>query len=172
LFLVVKLKKETQLTDTNVLFQVKENNAMKAMQHELAELRVKVESLKGVETEVKRVNVLLHDKERELETVLISLQHERDEKVDLVNEKECVEKERGEEVERMNRENTKLKAELDELNERIKSNEIGAEGESWSCGPEWWDCSYVVRSHSWHLVFRIVWGALSVQYHIGGGICL
>jgi hypothetical protein len=98
------------------------------MQHELAELRIKVDSLKGVEAEIKRITVLLHDKERELETVVISLQHERDEKIDLVNEKELVEKERREEVERMNRENTKLKVELDELNERIKSNEIGAEG--------------------------------------------
>ena len=114
----------------NVLFQVKENNVLKTMQHELAELRIKVESLKGVEAEIKRITVLLHDKERELETVLITLQHERDEKVDLVNEKEHVEKERREEVERMNIENTKLKAELDELNERIKSNEIGAEGKS------------------------------------------
>lgn len=112
----------------NILFQVKENNVLKTMQHELAELRIKVESLKGVETEMKRITVLLHDKERELETVLISLQHERDEKIDLANEKEHVEKERREEVERMNNENTKLKAELDELNERIKSNEIGAEG--------------------------------------------
>jgi chromosome segregation ATPase len=114
----------------NVLFQVKENNVLKTMQHELAELRIKVESLKGVEAEIKRITLLLHDKERELETVLISLQHERDEKIDLVNEKEHVEKERREEVERMNIENTKLKAELDELNERIKSNEIGAEGKS------------------------------------------
>jgi chromosome segregation ATPase len=114
----------------NVLFQVKENNVFKTMQHELAELRVKVESLKGVESEIKRITHLLHDKERELETVLISLQHERDEKMDLANEKEHVEKERREEVEQMNRENTKLKSELDELNERIKSNEIGAEGKS------------------------------------------
>jgi hypothetical protein len=30
----------------------------------------------------------------------------------------------------MNGENIKLKAELDELNERIKSNQIGAEGKS------------------------------------------
>lgn len=98
------------------------------MQHELAELRIKAESLKGVEADVKRITVLLHDKERELETVMVSLQQERDEKMDLVNEKEHVDKERREEVERMNRENSNLKAELDELNERIKSNEIGAEG--------------------------------------------
>jgi predicted transcriptional regulator len=90
-----------------------------------------------VEAEAKRITVLLNEKERELETVRVSLQHERDEKVDLVNEKDRVEKERREEVERVNSENTKLKAELDELNERIKSNEIGAEGKSCSCGPEW-----------------------------------
>jgi len=106
---------------------VKENNVLKSMQHELAELRIKVDTLKGVEAETKRITVLLHDKERELETVLISLQHERDEKIDLANEKERVEEERREEVERMNRENSGLKAELDELNEKIKSNEIGAE---------------------------------------------
>lgn len=61
-----------------------------------------------------------------------SLEHERDEKVDLVNEKERIEKERKEELEIMNSENTKLKVELDELNERIKSNQIGAEGKSHS----------------------------------------
>ena len=80
--------------------------------HACAELQIKDESLKGVEAETKRITLLLHDKERELETVLISLQHERDEKVDLANEKERVEKERREEVERMNRENTKLNVEL------------------------------------------------------------
>jgi hypothetical protein len=66
------------------------NNTLKSLQHELAEL---VESLNGVETEAKRINVLLNEKERELETVLIFLHHERDEKVDLVNEKDRVEKE-------------------------------------------------------------------------------
>lgn len=119
-----------QLRYFNVLLQVKENNVLKSLQHELAELRIKVESLKGVEAETKRITLLLNEKERELETVLVSLQHERDEKIDLVNEKERVDKERREEVERMNSENTNLKAELDELNERIKSNEIGAEGKS------------------------------------------
>jgi hypothetical protein len=113
-----------------MFIQVKENNILKSTQLELAELRIKVDSLKGLEVETKRITVMLNDKERELEIVLKSLEHERDEKIDLVNEKELVEKERREEVERMNSENSKLKAELDELNERIKSNQIGAEGKS------------------------------------------
>jgi uncharacterized coiled-coil DUF342 family protein len=95
-------------------------------------LRIKVESLKGLEAETKRITNILNDKERELEAVVRSLEHERDEKVDLVNEKERIEKEHKEKLERMNSENTKLKAELDELNERIKSNQIGAEGKSHS----------------------------------------
>ena len=119
-----------QLHCFNVVLQIKENNVLKSLQHEVAELRIKAESLKGVEAETKRIAVLLNEKERELETAVLSLQHERDEKIDLVNEKERVEKERREEVERMNSENRKLKAELDELNEKIKSNEIGAEGKS------------------------------------------
>jgi hypothetical protein len=86
-----------------------------------------------VEAETKRINVILNDKERELEAVIRSLEHERDEKVDLVNEKERIEKERKEELERMNDENTELKAKLDELNERIKSDQIGAEGKSHVC---------------------------------------
>jgi DNA repair exonuclease SbcCD ATPase subunit len=110
--------------------QVKENNMLKSTQHELAELRIKVDSLKGLEAETKRITLILNDKEQELEAVLKSLEHERDEKIDLVNEKERVEKARKEELERMNSENIKLKAELDELNERIKSNQIGAEGKS------------------------------------------
>jgi hypothetical protein len=52
-----------------------------------------------VEAEEKHITVLLNEKKHELETVLISLQHERDEKVNLVNEKDCAEKERREEVE-------------------------------------------------------------------------
>ncbi|XP_021923468.1 unconventional myosin-Va [Zootermopsis nevadensis] len=106
---------------------VKENNILKSTQHELADLRIKVESLKGLEAETKRITIVLNDKERELEAVVRSLEHEQDEKVDLVNEKERIEKERKEELEIMNSENIKLKAELDELNERIKSNQIGAE---------------------------------------------
>ncbi|PNF43034.1 hypothetical protein B7P43_G08783 [Cryptotermes secundus] len=106
---------------------VKENNMMKSTQHELAELRIKVDSLKGLEAETKRITLILNNKEQELEAVLKSLEHERDEKIDLVNEKEHLEKARKEELERMNGENIKLKAELDELNERIKSNQIGAE---------------------------------------------
>jgi hypothetical protein len=112
--------------------QVKENNILKSTQHELSELRVKVDSLKGLEAETKRITLLLNDKENELEAVLKSLEHERDEKIDLVNEKERVEKARKEELETVNGENLKLKAELDELNERIKSNQIGAEGKSHS----------------------------------------
>jgi len=118
-----------------LFIQVKENNILKSTQHELAELRIKVDSLKGLEAETKRITIILSDKERELETLLKSLEHERDEKMDLVNEKERIEKERKAELERMNGENTKLKAELDELNERIKSNQIGAEGKQHSC--EW-----------------------------------
>jgi len=117
----------------NLFIQVKENNILKSTQHELAELRIKVDSLKGLEAETKRITIILSDKERELETLLKSLEHERDEKMDLVNEKERIEKERKAELERMNGENTKLKAELDELNERIKSNQIGAEGKQHSC---------------------------------------
>jgi myosin-5 len=103
---------------------------LKSTQNELVELRVKVDSLKGLEAETKRITLMLNDKEKELETVTKSLELERDEKIDLVNEKERVEKARKEEVDRMNGENIKLKAELDELNERIKSNQIGAEGKS------------------------------------------
>lgn len=116
----------------NLFMQVKENNILKSTQHELAELRIKFDSLKGLEAETKRITLVLNDKEQELEAVLKSLEHERDEKIDLVNEKERVEKARKEELERMNGENIKLKAELDELNERIKSNQIGAEGKSHS----------------------------------------
>jgi hypothetical protein len=119
-----------QLLYCDHFVQVKENSVLKSTQHELSELRVKVDSLKGLEAETRRVTLMLNDKENELEAVLKSLEHERDEKIDLVNEKERVEKARKEELERMNGENLKLKAELDELNERIKSNQIGAEGKS------------------------------------------
>ncbi|XP_046984873.1 unconventional myosin-Va [Schistocerca americana] len=106
---------------------VKENNALKLAQTELLELKPKFDALRVVETEKKQMVALLTKKDEDLETLKKSLENERDEKMDLINEKERSEKERAEEVERINKENLRLKSELDELNERIKSNQIGAE---------------------------------------------
>ncbi|KAJ9582514.1 hypothetical protein L9F63_003128, partial [Diploptera punctata] len=106
---------------------VKENNMLKSTQQELADMRGKLENMKGFESDVKRITNTLNSKEKELETLLKTLEQERDEKMDLVNEKERIEKERKEEVDKVNDENVKLKTQLTELNEKIKSNQIGAE---------------------------------------------
>ena len=112
------------------MLQVKENNVLKSAQHELAEMRSKLDGFKGLESDMKRITVTLNSKEKELDALLKTLQQERDEKMDLINEKERIEKEYKEEIETKNSENVKLKAELDETNEKIKSNQIGAEGRS------------------------------------------
>ncbi|PSN35591.1 Unconventional myosin-Va [Blattella germanica] len=106
---------------------VKENNILKSTQHELAELRIKLDSMKGLESDVKRITITLNTKEKELDILLKTLEQERDEKMDIMNEKERIEKEHKGEIEKINNENVKLKAELDEMNEKMKSNQIGAE---------------------------------------------
>ncbi|XP_049955343.1 unconventional myosin-Va-like [Schistocerca serialis cubense] len=125
---------ETQVSDskdpdeepeqTNI--PVRENNALRMAQIELLEVKRKFDALRVVETEKKMMVALLQRKDEDLKTLKSLLENERKEKMIIINEKEHFEKEKAEEVERINKENLRLKAELDKLNERIKSNQSGA----------------------------------------------
>ncbi|XP_049955336.1 unconventional myosin-Va-like [Schistocerca serialis cubense] len=95
-------------------------------QIELLEVKRKFDALRVVETEKKMMVALLQRKDEDLKTLKCLLENERKEKMTIINEKEHFEKEKAEEVERINKENLRLKAELDKLNERIKSNQFGA----------------------------------------------
>ncbi|XP_049955335.1 unconventional myosin-Va-like [Schistocerca serialis cubense] len=95
-------------------------------QIELLEMKRKFDALRVVETEKKMMVALLQRKDEDLKTLKSLLENERKEKMTIINEKEHFEKEKAEEVERINKENLRLKAELDKLNERIKSIQFGA----------------------------------------------
>nr|CAD7430254.1 unnamed protein product [Timema monikensis] len=106
---------------------VKENNQLKTLAGEVAELRSRLDSSKGQETKLKHLSALLAARETELAELVVTLKQEQDEKMDLLNEKERAEKENRALMERLNEDNSQLKAQLNDLNEKIKSNQIGAE---------------------------------------------
>ncbi|XP_067003336.2 unconventional myosin-Va [Anabrus simplex] len=106
---------------------LKENNVLKNAANELNELRSKLDVMRSLEAEKKRTTIQLSEQAQRLEELANLLERERDEKMDILNEKERLELARKEEVERINQENSRLKAQLNEMNELIKSNQIGAE---------------------------------------------
>ncbi|XP_049782295.1 kinesin-like protein KIF16B [Schistocerca cancellata] len=108
------------------LLTVRENNALRMAQIELLEMKRKFDALRVVETEKKMMIAVLQRKDEDLKSLKSLLENERKEKMNIINEKEHFEKEKAEEVERINKENLRLKAELDKLNERMKSNQFGA----------------------------------------------
>ncbi|XP_049955339.1 unconventional myosin-Va-like [Schistocerca serialis cubense] len=114
------------MCDKLSMLQVRENNALRMAQIELLKVKRKFDALRVVETAKKVMVALLQRKVEDLKTLKSLLENERKEKMTIINEKEHFEKEKAEEVERINKENLRLKAELDKLNERIKSNQFGA----------------------------------------------
>nr|CAD7573118.1 unnamed protein product [Timema californicum] len=108
-------------------FGVKENNQLKTLAGEVADLRTRLDSSKGQETKLKHLSALLAARETELAALVVTLKQEQDEKMDLLNERERAEKENRALMERLNEDNSQLKAQLNDLNEKIKSNQIGAE---------------------------------------------
>ncbi|XP_049955342.1 unconventional myosin-Va-like [Schistocerca serialis cubense] len=120
------IKKTTENFEDGDRSCVRENNALRMAQIELLEMKRKFDALRVVETEKKMMVALLQRKDEDLKTLKSLLENERKEKMTIINEKEHFEKEKAEEVERINKENLRLKAELDKLNERIKSIQFGA----------------------------------------------
>lgn len=57
---------------------------MKNVQNEMIDLKHKLESLKSVEVENKKMNLILIEKEKELEKMLDIVKTERDEKMDIL----------------------------------------------------------------------------------------
>ncbi|KAK3604422.1 hypothetical protein CHS0354_008749 [Potamilus streckersoni] len=68
------------------------------------------------------------DLEEELRRVRVELENEREEKKDLVSEKELMKKEHQKVVNILSEENNKLKGELDEANKRVQEQEKNLEG--------------------------------------------
>ncbi|KAK7862317.1 hypothetical protein R5R35_014678 [Gryllus longicercus] len=105
----------------------KENGSLKLLQSENVELRSKVESLAATEVEWKKATILVNEQRAKLDLLEKELHQERDEKMDLINEKDRLEAEKKEEVQKLNVENLTLKEQRDKLNEEILISRAGAE---------------------------------------------
>ncbi|XP_054279391.1 unconventional myosin-Va isoform X2 [Macrosteles quadrilineatus] len=105
----------------------KENNSLKLVNNELVETRAKLEALRGADVELKKRTAELNEKEKKLLEATSELEREKGEKVDLITEKEALLNEYNAEKTRYSSDINMLKEQVDELNEKIKSNQISAE---------------------------------------------
>lgn len=110
-----------------IQYLTEESKGLKAVQHEAVELRVKLEGMKAAEAENKRLHVLLVEKEKELERMDTDMKRERDEKMELLMEREKLLLEKEENTKMLAEESAKLKRELSVANEKLKVNQRGAE---------------------------------------------
>ncbi|KAK2576101.1 hypothetical protein KPH14_007435 [Odynerus spinipes] len=105
----------------------KENQNLKNVHNEVSDLKNKLEGLKSVEVENKKLNAILLEKEKELEKIQIVLRQERDEKMDILQDKEKSSQEKELENRKLLEENERLRKDLSVANDKLKSNLRGAE---------------------------------------------
>lgn len=105
----------------------KENQALKSFQSEVGDLKHKLEGLKSVEAENKKLNYILVKKEEELEKIQEIIKIERDEKMDILLEKERNSNEKDEQNKKLREEVEKLQKELAMANEKLTNDQRGAE---------------------------------------------
>ncbi|XP_031836007.1 dilute class unconventional myosin isoform X3 [Nomia melanderi] len=105
----------------------KENQSLKNVQNEMIDLKHKLESLKSVDAENKKLNLILVEKEKELEKMLDAVKTERDEKMDILQDKERSTQEKNEENRKLQIEIEKLRKDLSVASEKLKNNQRGAE---------------------------------------------
>lgn len=108
-------------------FQAKENQLLKNVQNEMVDLKCKLEGLKSVEVEIKKLNIVVQDKVRELKMMDEILQREKDEKIDILHDKERIARQKDEENKKLQEENERLRKELSIATEKLNSNQRGAE---------------------------------------------
>lgn len=100
---------------------------MKHVQHEMVDLKCKLDLLKAVDAENKKLNGAVRDKEKELSKIRDVLQQERDEKMDLLQDTERTARLKDEENKKLHEDNERLRKELLLATEKLKSNQRGAE---------------------------------------------
>ncbi|XP_063217828.1 unconventional myosin-Va isoform X2 [Bacillus rossius redtenbacheri] len=105
----------------------KENGGLRSAQQELAELRSRLESQRALEAESRQLAARLARAEADLLSLREQVLREQSEKMDLLSQRESERAARLEAEERLGGENARLRSQLDELGERIKSSQIGAE---------------------------------------------
>ncbi|KAH0549561.1 unconventional myosin-Va isoform X1 [Cotesia glomerata] len=106
---------------------LKENQALRVVQTEVMDLKVKLEAMKAVELENKKLVGVLIEKDRELELMAETVKREQDEKMDLLLEREKLIKEKEDENKRLSEETERLKRELVVASEKLKIDQRGAE---------------------------------------------
>ena len=106
---------------------MKENQYLKTVQNEVVDLKAKLESLKAVEMENKKLNGIVLEKDKELEKMQSVLKRERDEKMDLLHDQEKLGLSKEEENKKLLEENERLRKELSIAGEKLKVNQRGAE---------------------------------------------
>lgn len=100
---------------------------MKNVQNEMIDLKCKLDGLKSVEMENKKLNNVVQEKEKELKKMQEILQQERDEKMDLLQDKDRNVRQKKEENKKLQEDNERLRKELLVATEKLKSNQRGAE---------------------------------------------
>ncbi|KAG5308478.1 MYO5B protein, partial [Acromyrmex insinuator] len=105
----------------------KENQFLKNVQNEMADLKCKLDGLKSVDVENKKLNGMMQEREKELKRMEEILQQEKDEKMDILHDKERIALRKGEENKKLQQENERLRKELSIATEKLKSNQRGAE---------------------------------------------
>ena len=108
-------------------FQAKENQFLKNVQNEMTDLKCKLDGLKSVDVENKKLNGMMQERKKELKRMEEVLQQEKDEKMDILHDKERIALQKGEENKKLQQENERLRKELSIATEKLKSNQRGAE---------------------------------------------
>lgn len=106
---------------------MKENQYLKTVQNEVVDLKSKLELLKSVETENKKLNGVIIERDKELREINESLKRERDEKMDLLHAQEKHEDLKSKENEKLREENERLRKELSVASEKLSVDQRGAE---------------------------------------------
>lgn len=105
----------------------KENQFLKNIQNEMIDLKHKLDSLKSVDIENKKLKGVIKEKEKELKNIQEILKQERDEKMDILHDKERISLQKNEENKKLQQENERLRKDLSIASEKLKSNQRGAE---------------------------------------------
>ncbi|XP_043264989.1 unconventional myosin-Va isoform X1 [Colletes gigas] len=121
------LEKKIIMLQQKITDLTKENQGLKNVQNEIVDLKHKLEALKAVDVENKKLHVTLLEKEKELDKMQDLIKVERDEKMDILQDKEKSSLEKQNENEKLQDQLEKLRKELSVANEKLKNNQRGAE---------------------------------------------
>ncbi|XP_043795011.1 unconventional myosin-Va isoform X1 [Apis laboriosa] len=121
------LEKKIMTLQEKITELTKENHVLKNLQNEMIDLKHKLEGLKSVDAENKKLNVILVEKEKELEKIKNIVKVERDEKMDILQDKERNVQEKEQQNIDLQNEIEKLRKELSIATEKLKNNQRGVE---------------------------------------------